>query len=169
AAAAIIPVGAEDPGIPVIRAARVRDAFGQVVLFFRPPRTVRSTGVSPAAHISPHARLAPDVQVHAGAVIEDHVEIGSGSVIHPHVVVMAGCRVGAHVTLFPHVVLYEGTVIGDRVIIHAGAVIGAYGFGYEFVDGEHRRAAQLGYVEIESDVEIGAATTIDRGSFGATR
>jgi UDP-3-O-[3-hydroxymyristoyl] glucosamine N-acyltransferase len=64
--------------------------------------------------------------------------------------------------------LYENTVIGDRAIIHGGAVIGAYGFGYTHVAGQHVLSAQLGYVRIGNDVEIGAASTIDRGTYGAT-
>src|SRR5438270_51156 len=69
----------------------------------------------------------------------------------------------------PHAVLYERTVVGNRVTIHASSVIGADGFGYRCVEGEHVKTPQLGHVEIEDDVEIGAGTTIDRGTFGATR
>jgi UDP-3-O-[3-hydroxymyristoyl] glucosamine N-acyltransferase len=101
-------------------------------------------------------------------MIGDDVQIGPGSVIHSGVRILAGCRLGAGVVLFPNVVLYEHTVIGDRTTIHAGAVIGAYGFGYTTVNGQHRRSAQLGYVEIGADVEIGAGSTIDRGTYGAT-
>ena len=68
----------------------------------------------------------------------------------------------------PGVVLYENTIVGDRSIIHGDAVIGAYGFGYSQVGGKHVLSAQLGYVRIGSDVEIGAGTTIDRGTYGAT-
>jgi UDP-3-O-[3-hydroxymyristoyl] glucosamine N-acyltransferase len=67
------------------------------------------------------------------------------------------------------VVLYDDCVLGNRVIIHANAVIGADGFGYRVVDGRHIKVPQLGWVEIEDDVEIGACSTIDRGTFGATR
>jgi UDP-3-O-[3-hydroxymyristoyl] glucosamine N-acyltransferase len=102
------------------------------------------------------------------AVIADHVEVGAGCVIHSGVRIMTGCRLGDGVILFPNVVLYEHTVVGARSLIHAGAVIGAYGFGYTTVDGQHRRSAQLGYVVIGEDVEIGACTTIDRGTYGAT-
>jgi len=66
------------------------------------------------------------------------------------------------------VVLYENTVIGARCTIHAGAVLGAYGFGYNFVDGRHRLAAQLGKVVVGDDVEIGANSTVDRGTYGST-
>src|SRR5262249_44063623 len=115
------------------------------------------------------ARLAEDVDVHPGATIGDDVQIGQGSTVHSGVRVMAGCQIGRGVTLFPNVVLYENTVIGDQVIIHAGAVLGAYGFGYRFEAGRHHLAAQLGREVIESHVEIGACTTIDRGTYGTTR
>jgi UDP-3-O-[3-hydroxymyristoyl] glucosamine N-acyltransferase len=72
------------------------------------------------------------------------------------------------VLIGPGVMLYENTVVGDRAIIHGGAVIGAYGFGYTHVAGQHVLSAQLGYVRIGNDVEIGAASTIDRGTYGAT-
>jgi UDP-3-O-[3-hydroxymyristoyl] glucosamine N-acyltransferase len=73
------------------------------------------------------------------------------------------------VTLYPGAVLYDGTVLGDRVVVHAHAVLGADGFGYRFQDGRHVKVPQLGHVEVGDDVEIGAGTTIDRGTFQATR
>jgi UDP-3-O-[3-hydroxymyristoyl] glucosamine N-acyltransferase len=101
-------------------------------------------------------------------VVGDDVEIGDGSVIHSCAVVMAGCRLGREVTVFPGAVLYENTVLGDRVVVHGGAILGAYGFGYEKVDGRHQLCAQLGNVEVGDDVEIGAGATIDRGTYGPT-
>ncbi len=77
----------------------------------------------------------------------------------------AGCRVGDDCTLYPNVTLYHGTKVDDRVLIHAGATLGAFGFGYRMVEGRHQRTAQMGWVHIESDVEIGAGTTVDRGTF----
>ena len=67
------------------------------------------------------------------------------------------------------VVLYDDCVLGDRVVVHACAVIGADGFGYRAQKGQHIKVPQLGWVEIEEDVEIGACSTIDRGTFGPTR
>lgn len=155
--------------LPAIRVDHVHEAFSKVVRCFRPPRERRPMGISPAAHVSPRARLGSDVDVHPGAVIGDDVEIGRGSVIHGGVHIMAGCRLAEQVTVFPNAVLYENTVVGPRVILHAGVVLGAYGFGYETIDGQHRLSAQLGYVELEADVEVGAGSTIDRGTYGATR
>ena len=71
-------------------------------------------------------------------------------------------------TIFPNAVLYENTQVGPRCVIHASAVLGAYGFGYGFVDGRHVLSAQLGNVVLGADVEIGAGTTIDRGTYGPT-
>ena len=72
-------------------------------------------------------------------------------------------------TIFPNVVLYENTVVGPRCILHAGAVLGAYGFGYDQVDGRHcLTAPSWATSSLGADVEIGAGTTIDRGTYGPT-
>lgn len=155
--------------LPAIRVDEVHQSFAKIVTHFHPPRSQRFVGISPAAHISPSARLAPEVQVHPSAVIGDDVEIGRGSTIHSGVQIMAGCRLAEQVTVFPNAVLYENTIVGPRVILHAGVVLGAYGFGYETIDGQHRLSSQLGYVELEADVEVGAGSTVDRGTYGATR
>lgn len=168
ASAVVVPDGFPETQISRIVVADVHGAFAQIVALFRPAHACRPIGKSSAAHIAPSARLADDVQVHPFATVGEEVEVGEGTVIHAGVHVMAGCRIGRHVTLFPQVVLYENTVVGDRSTIHAGAIIGGYGFGYQTVNGVHQRAAQLGHVEIGCDVEIGAGTTIDRGTYDAT-
>jgi UDP-3-O-[3-hydroxymyristoyl] glucosamine N-acyltransferase len=169
ASAAVVPLDIDVQGLSVIQVADVQRAFTAIYHHFHPPRATRRVGISPAAIVSPSARLAFDVDVHAGAVIGDEVEIGAGSTIHSGVCLGAGCRIGRNVTIYPNAVLYENTVVGDQVIIHGCAVLGADGFGYRFVNGRHELTPQLGYVIIESCVEIGAGTTIDRGSYGPTR
>ena len=67
--------------------------------------------------------------------------------------------------IYPHVTIRERTMIGARVIIHSGAVIGADGFGFEVTEGSHEKVPQIGIVQIDDDVEIGANTTIDRARF----
>ncbi|MBC7854540.1 MAG: UDP-3-O-(3-hydroxymyristoyl)glucosamine N-acyltransferase [Pirellulaceae bacterium] len=168
AAAVIVPEGFEPAGIPFISVADVHEAFAKVVRHFRPQMQHRHFGVSHAANISLSAKIAPDVEVDPGANIGDHVEIGPGCVIHSGVCILDGCRIGDGVTIFPNTVLYENTLVGNRVIIHAGTVIGAYGFGYTLAGDRHKLGSQLGYVEIEDDVEIGACTAIDRGTYGPT-
>jgi UDP-3-O-[3-hydroxymyristoyl] glucosamine N-acyltransferase len=168
AAAVVVPLTYQPEGISYVTVRSVRAAFAKIVAHFRPPRLRESIGISPAAHVSASARLAEDVEVDPGAFVGDHVHIQSGCVIHSGVCIMAGCRIAENVTIFPQAVLYEDTVVGPRSIVHAGAVLGSYGFGYETVDGRHQRTSQLGFVWIGADVEIGAGTTIDRGTFGPT-
>ena len=169
AAAAIVPLNVTCETMPVIQVADAHQAFRQVVLHFRPSKPVRRIGISSAAIVAASAQLGPDVDVHPGATVGEEVMIGAGSTIHAGAHVMAHCIIGDNVTIFPGAVLYEGTVVGPRVIVHAGAVLGAYGFGYKLVDGRHQLSSQLGSVVLEADVEVGAGTTIDRGTYGPTR
>lgn len=168
ASAVIASPNVDCGGKPSIVVADVHAAFATAVRHFRPPRVPARIGVSPQAIVSSSARLAPHVEVHPGATIAEDVRIGAHTTIHSGVRIMAGCTIGSGVAIFPNAVLYEDTHVGDRVVIHAGAIIGAYGFGYRQVDGRHLLSAQLGNVEIAADVEIGAATTIDRGTYGPT-
>jgi UDP-3-O-[3-hydroxymyristoyl] glucosamine N-acyltransferase len=156
------------PDKPYVSVSNVHASFARIVEQFRPASNHRALGVSADAHVSGTARLGPRVAIHAGATIGEDVTVGAGTVIHSGVRVLDGCRIGENVVLFPNVVLYEQTVLGDRVIVHAGAVLGAYGFGYHLEEGRHVRGAQLGYVEVADDVEIGANTAIDRGTYGPT-
>jgi UDP-3-O-[3-hydroxymyristoyl] glucosamine N-acyltransferase len=115
------------------------------------------------------ATIGKDCWIAATATVGPDCILGDRVRIHPGVHLMAGCTVGEDSELYPHVVVYPDTRIGARVRIHAGAVLGADGFGYATRGGKHHLSAQLGYVIIENDVDIGANTTIDRGTFGATR
>lgn len=168
AVAAVVPVDFPAQNRPTIAVADIHVAFAQIIAQFRPSRSAPRIGVSPAASISPTARISRDVDVHPGATIGDRVDIGEGATIHSGVHIMADCAIGADVTIFPGAVLYDNSRIGPRTVIHAGAVVGAYGFGYQLVDRCHHRTAQLGWVEVGADVEIGACTTIDRGTYDAT-
>lgn len=168
AAAAVVPTGAGPQDRPVIEVDNVHAAFAQIVKKFRPPRMHGRQGVSPQAVIDPSARLAGDVEVHPLAVIGADVELAAGVTIHAGVHLAAGCQVGAGSIIFPGAVLYEDTKVGKNCIIHAHAVLGAYGFGYKPNAEGLELSAQLGWVELGDRVEVGASTTIDRGTYGAT-
>ncbi|MGC3969491.1 MAG: UDP-3-O-(3-hydroxymyristoyl)glucosamine N-acyltransferase [Pirellulales bacterium] len=168
AAAVVVPQGTA-VDLPAIEVADVHAAFKAIVSLFRPARQTARRGISPLAVVSPSARIAADVEIGPYAVIGDDVEIGPRCTIHPGVQLMAGTKLGADVVVFPNAVLYDDTIVGDRAIIHAAAVLGAYGFGYRQVEGKHVLTAQLGFVDIGADCEIGAGTTIDRGTYGPTR
>ncbi len=171
ASAVVVPVDFPVAALtmPAIAVADVHQAFAAIVNHFRPPRRQTRSGVSSKAHISPTVTLRGQVEVHAGATIGEDVEIGEGSTIHSGARIMAGCKLGQNVCVYPNAVLYENTIVGDRTIIHANAVIGCHGFGYKLVDGRHVGTPQLGFVHIGCDVEIGAGSTVDRGTYGATK
>ncbi len=152
-------------GRPQIVVANPRQAFATVVALFRPPieQVQLADGVHPTAQIAETALIHPRVIVGADAKIGERTRIMPGAVIMPR------CVIGDDCVIYANVTLYEYTQVGNRVVIHAGVVIGAHGFGYRPENGQHVLTPQLGYVAIESDVEIGAGTTIDRGTYGATR
>ncbi len=129
-----------------------------------PPRP----GVHPTAVIGTGARLGAEVEVAAYAVVGEGCVIGDRVRIGAHSVVGPGTSVGAGSILHAHVTLYSGVMVGERVVLHSGARIGADGFGYASSSGGHRKVPQVGGCVIEDDVEIGANSTVDRGSIGDT-
>jgi UDP-3-O-[3-hydroxymyristoyl] glucosamine N-acyltransferase len=134
--------------------------------FHRAP--VRVPGVHTTARIGRGAVLGEGVSVGPYAVIGDGVRIGDRVVLDAHSVVGEGVEIGDDCRLYPSVTLYGGTRLGRRVSVHAGARVGSDGFGYVFRDGRHDKIPHVGRCIIEDDVEIGANTTIDRGSIDDT-
>lgn len=142
-------------------------ALRTLLAHFVPERPTEQ-GVHPTAVLGRGVELGPGVSIAPYAVLGPDVRIGAGSVVGAHTVVGRGSSVGAGCYLHPHVVVYEECVIGSEVVVHSGACIGPDGFGYTLVDGEHRKMPQVGRAVIGDRVEIGANTTIDRGSLGDT-
>ncbi len=133
------------------------------------PEPARAAGIHPTAIVAPSAIVGARVSVGPYVVIEDGAEIGAGTVIEAFCFLGGGARVGENCRLHPRVTLYAGSRLGSRVELHSGAVIGSDGFGYVFGEGRHWKFPQIGTVEIGDDVEIGANTTVDRGSLEATQ
>ncbi|HET8923078.1 MAG TPA: UDP-3-O-(3-hydroxymyristoyl)glucosamine N-acyltransferase [Candidatus Acidoferrum sp.] len=154
-------------GKTVLRSAQPKVAFAKaaVLLLGRPPI---AAGIHTTAIVAPLARVAADAGIGPYAVIGEDAHIGNGTQIGAHSVIGAGCWIGENCRIHPRVTLYGGVRIGHRVEIHSGAVIGADGFGYSAGEGRHWKFPQAGIVEIGDDVEIGANTTIDRGSLDDT-
>jgi UDP-3-O-[3-hydroxymyristoyl] glucosamine N-acyltransferase len=126
-------------------------------------------GVHPSAIVASSARIKPNVFIGPYVVIEDEVEIGEDSIVEAFCFLGRRSAIGKKCRLHPRVTLYPGAKLAARVEVHSGAVIGSDGFGYVFGDGRHWKFPQIGSVEIGDDVEVGANTTIDRGSLGVTR
>ena len=151
-----------------IRVADPSKAFEQVVLKLAPKPVVFASGIHPTAVVDPTAKLGARVSIQPHAVIEADVTIGDETVVGAGSYVGHETAIGKSCLIYPNVTIRERSKIGSRVIIHGGAVIGADGFGFEFKDGRQRKIPQIGIVQIDDDVEIGANTTIDRARFGRT-
>jgi UDP-3-O-[3-hydroxymyristoyl] glucosamine N-acyltransferase len=132
------------------------------------PEPAFQPGIHPTAVLGKGVRIGEGVSIGPYAVLDADTDAGAGVRIGAHCQVGHGCKLGAGVVLHPHVTLYPKTQIGDRSIIHSGARIGCDGYGYTWADGTHRKIPQVGACILGQDVEIGANTTIDRGSIGAT-
>jgi UDP-3-O-[3-hydroxymyristoyl] glucosamine N-acyltransferase len=170
ATAAVVPTHIPVNGRPIIRVTDPLMAFASILLRLRGrSQPTAGTTIHPTAEIHPTARLGADATIGAFVVVGANTVIGDRVTLHTGVSVGNECQLGDDVFIYPRVVLYEGTILGHRVRIHANAVIGADGFGYRTQQGRHVKVPQLGYVDIGDDVEIGACTTIDRGTFGPTR
>ena len=142
-------------------------AFVRAAEWLLPPAEP-APGVHPTAVVAEDVELADGVCVGAHVVIEDGVRIGPSTRVLPGCYIAAGCQVGSECIFHPNVVLYPGAAIGNRVILHAGVVVGSDGFGYVRHADTLLKFPQRGRLVIEDDVEIGANTTIDRGSLGRT-
>ena len=131
----------------------------------RPTSLFEANGIAPNATIHPTARIENGVTVDPGAVIGPRVEIGAGSIIGATAVIGADVLIGRDCVIGAGCSIMHA-LIGDRVVIHPGCRIGQDGFGY--TGAKQRKIPQTGRVIIQNNVEIGAGTTIDRGSIRDT-
>jgi len=155
---------------PLLIAKQPRLAFARAAQLLCPVPEAKP-GVHPSAVVDPSAHLSKGVTIAAQVVIGEDVAIGEAARIGAGSIIGAGVSIGRDCIVYPNVTIYPGARIGDRVIIHAGAVLGSDGFGYvrDKITGRYEKFPQMGRLEIEDDVEIGANTTIDRGALEITR
>jgi UDP-3-O-[3-hydroxymyristoyl] glucosamine N-acyltransferase len=132
------------------------------------PEKPALAGVAPTARIGKGAWLGERVTIGEYVVIGAGAKIGDGATIGAHCVIGDDASIGGNARLWPGATIYPGAVLGARTIVHSGARIGSDGFGYVFRDGAHRKIPHVGGCIIGDDVEIGANTTIDRGSIDDT-
>ncbi|MCF7729021.1 MAG: UDP-3-O-(3-hydroxymyristoyl)glucosamine N-acyltransferase [Chthoniobacterales bacterium] len=143
-------------------------AFDRVIALLAPPSLPVATGIHPQAIVEASAVLGKNISLGPYVVIEEGVEIGDETVIGAHSFIGAGTKIGKNCLFYPRVTIRERCIIGNKVILQPGVVIGSCGFGYVSSTTGHEKIPQLGIVEIQDDVEIGANTTIDRARFGRT-
>jgi UDP-3-O-[3-hydroxymyristoyl] glucosamine N-acyltransferase len=134
----------------------------------------KSATIDSSAHVHATAVIGKDVIIGPNCVVQENAVIGERSVLYSGCFVGPKAKLGQDCVLFPNVVVYEWSELGNRVRIHANSVIGADGFGYapRTENGkiiEQVKIYHLGRVVIGDDVEIGAITSIDRGTLNDTR
>jgi len=142
-------------------------AFAKILTLFS-QKPYQPRGIDSSAWISPTARLGKDLTLYPFVYIGDRCSIGDRVTLYPGVFVGEDASIGEDSILYPHVSIYSATIIGKRVILHSGVVVGSDGFGYVKEGKRNVKIPQIGIVEIENDVEIGANTTIDRAALGKT-
>ncbi len=150
---------------------KVDDAYGsfakllELYASYKPQKS----GIHPTAVVAESATVGEGCYIGAYVVIDEGAKVGDGVKLYPHTYIGDGVTVGSKSTLYSGVKVYEGCKIGERCILHSGAVVGSDGFGFApNAQGEYDKIPQIGIVILEDDVEIGANTTIDRATMGAT-
>ena len=142
-------------GSTLIRVKNAYESFAALLQLYEQSKP-KKTGVSKIASISDTA-------------VSDHVSIGDGTQLYPQVYIGDNVKIGEGTILHPGVKIYEGSEIGSHCVIHAGATIGGDGFGFApNQENNYQKVPQVGKVIIEDHVEVGANTTIDRATMGAT-
>lgn len=173
AAAAIIAgesAAAKNSPKPLLIAKHPKLAFARTAQLIY-PKSKEIEIVHSSAVVDASAKLGAGVSVEARVVVGANASVGSNTRLGAGSVIGAGVTIGSDCDIYPNVTIYPGVKIGDRVIIHAGAVLGSDGFGYvrDKATGHYEKFPQVGRLEIEDDVEIGANVTIDRGALEVTR
>jgi UDP-3-O-[3-hydroxymyristoyl] glucosamine N-acyltransferase len=169
ATAALVPLTfTEEVPALCIRCENPTLAFSKVVEKFAPPPVSFPPGVHPTAVVAPGVQLGANVSIQPYAVIEEGASIGAGTIIGAHSYVGHGAQIGGDCHIHPRVTIGFRCKLGDRVILHSGVVLGSDGFGFEPQDGRHLKIPQIGIVQLDDDVEIGANSSVDRARFGRT-
>ncbi len=138
-------------------------AYAQLSNAFYPEHDSFETGTLSTSPIHPSASIGPDCQIEHGVIIGEHAEIGTGCFIGANTVIGKGVKIGDHCRIAANVTITHA-YIGNRVILHTGVRVGQAGFGFHMDKKGHVSVPQLGRVMIQDFVDVGANTTIDRGS-----
>jgi UDP-3-O-[3-hydroxymyristoyl] glucosamine N-acyltransferase len=152
-------------GMTLLPVASVQDAFAVIASLFYPessqPRWAQQDGIAPGVRLGRDVEIAPGVTIGPGAEIGDGTRLGPGAVIGPGVAIGKHCEIGASATI-------SHAYVGDHVVILPGAHVGQPGFGFTASGARFVKIPQLGRVIVQDHVEIGSATTIDRGALADT-
>ncbi len=162
-------LAAEAPShIVVLKTFQPHLAYAKALSLFYPQASIHKsglgqTGIDESARIDSKAKLEAGVVVEAGAIVASGAQIGAGTIISAYSIIGENCAIGRNCFVGAHSSITH-SLIGDRVVIHTGVRLGQAGFGYVPQMNGAVHVPQIGRVIIQNDVEIGANTTIDRGS-----
>lgn len=155
-------------GATLIRVQNAYESFADLLNLYEQSKPKKS-GISKLSSIAESATLGKDLYVGEFTVIHENAIIGDGVLLYPQVYIGDNVKIGEGTIIHPGVRIYEGSEIGAFCVIHSGAVIGGDGFGFApNQENNYRKVPQVGKAIIEDHVEIGANTTIDRATMGAT-
>ena len=163
----IVPHIEIDTKTTIIKTENPAQKFAEIFNIFLPKKQYFEQ-VSPTAEIHATCEIGSKINIGNNVTINENVSISDNCIINPNTFIHANCTIGKNTEIGPNVTIYDNTKIGDNCIIHAGAIIGADGFGFVPSKDGLVKMPQLGKVIIENNVEIGANTTIDRGTFDNT-
>jgi UDP-3-O-[3-hydroxymyristoyl] glucosamine N-acyltransferase len=168
-ASAVIAESERDSSKPIIKVPNPYLAFLKVMSLFSDgrPQTLQK-GIHPTAIVMKGATIGEGASVGAYCFMGEGAAIGARTTLLPLVCILDGAKIGDDCLIYPHVTVRERCLIGNRVILHSGVVIGSDGFGYAKDGGVNRKIPQIGIVQIEDDVEIGANAAIDRATTDVT-
>ena len=167
AGAILVAPGTLCPGKTLLMVSDPYAALGRLLQLYYPEEP-ETGGIRKGAHVEEGAEVSPEAVLYPGVHVCRGARVERGTVLYPGVFIGRDASVGEEAVLYPGVTVYRKCRIGRRVVLHAGVVVGSDGFGFALPGRENRKVPQVGYVQIDDDVEIGANTTIDRGTLGRT-
>jgi len=161
-------LGEEKIAATLIRVDDAYKAFSKLLEYYNMIK-LNKEGVEQPSFIAETAIYGEKVYVGAFTYIAEGVKIGDNVKIFPNAYIGENVSIGNDVVIFAGAKIYSDCIIGDRCVIHSGAIVGADGFGFTpNENGEYQKVPQIGNVILEEDVDVGAATTIDRATLGST-
>jgi UDP-3-O-[3-hydroxymyristoyl] glucosamine N-acyltransferase len=167
ASALIVSAPQEGYNGPQIVVSDPKLAYARAAAVFAPPVS-RFDGISGNAAIEDTCVIGSNVSIYPMVYVGKNTVLGDDVTLYPGTFIGDGVRIGDRSVIYPNVSIMRNCIVGKDVIIHAGCVIGSDGFGYVRDGAENVKVPQLGIVQIDDNVEIGANTTIDRAANGRT-
>jgi len=169
AEAVVLSPDIEFDRLPSIRHKDPYYAFALILDELYPEPKIAGPGIHSSAVVAKSANIPINCIIGALSYVGENSEFGDNCTIHPRVFIGDNVRLGKNCKIYPNVSILNDTKIGDDTIIHSGTVVGSDGFGFARHEKGIKKVKQVGWVEIGSDVEIGANVAIDRGALGPTK